>query len=153
MEEFKFIDRLILRILIIKRGDKEIGNISYYRKNNSENTDIFDQNILSAFLPKYPESTFELISIDTDVMKKKYEDTIIRKYSLKPIIIHFIEEVGLPDQLFGDAGAVYQSKKTKFNINIAITQEEFLKDLENRYEVLIPANPENKSLMNSFVPL
>jgi hypothetical protein len=153
MKEFKFIDRQILRILTIKREDKEVGNISYYRKNNSETKDIFDENLLNTFLDKYPQSTLELIALDTNSLKKHYEDVMIRKYRLQPVIIHFVQEVGLPDQLFGNVGDVYQSKKTNFNINIATTDEEFLKDLENRYEVLIPANGENEALLDSFIPL
>jgi hypothetical protein len=153
MKEFKFIDRQILRILTIKREDKEVGNISYYRKNNSETKDIFDENLLNTFLDKYPQSTLELIALDTNSLKKHYEDVMIRKYRLQPVIIHFVQEVGLPDQLFGNVGDVYQSKKTNFNINISTTDEEFLKDLENRYEVLIPANGENEALLDSFIPL
>lgn len=153
MKDFKFIDRQILRILTIKREEKEVGNISYHRKNNSETKDVFDKNLLNIFLDKYPQSTVELIAIDTDSMKKSYEDVIIRKYKIQPVIIHFIQEVGLPNQLFGNAGEVFQSKKTNFNINIATTREEFLKDLENRYEVLIPANLENEALLDSFIPL
>jgi len=40
MKEFKLIVPQILRILIIKRNNKKIGNISYYRSINSEINDV-----------------------------------------------------------------------------------------------------------------
>lgn len=153
MKEFKFIDPKILRILELKNGKKIIGNICYYRETNSEVNDILDINLLNILRIKYPESTLKIIKLNTNNEKENYENIIIRKFSLKPISIHWIQEIDMPDSNYGESGKIYPTKKTRFNINVATLDEIFLKDLELEYEVLIPASDENEKLFTTFLPI
>lgn len=147
---FKFIEVVVLRILHISRGTKNVGTLAYYRETNSETNDIMDAALLDEIREKFPESRLEVVTINTDTEKEFYENTYIRKFTKKSVFIHWVQDLGIPDALFGQVGKLYPSKKTLFTINIATTDEEYLKDLEKEYEVLIPASAENEELFITF---
>lgn len=153
IRKFKFIDKSVLRILHLKKGQKEVGNISYYRESNSESNDIMDNNLLKEIQIKYPESWIEIVDLKTDTEKHNYEYIYIRKLSVRRIAIHWITDIDLTDMLFTQTGKTYPSKKTEFAINVATTENEYLIDLENYYEILIPASDYTENLFTSFIPV
>jgi hypothetical protein len=147
---YKHIDPIVLRILHITRGTKNVGTIAYYRESNSKTNDIMDTALLENFLELFPESKLEVVTITTDTQKELYENTYIRKLSREPVYIQWIQNLGIPDALFGQVGKLYPTKKTLFTINIATSDKDYLKDLEKVYEVLIPASNENEGLFITF---